>query len=234
MQSIENFHLYLFLISFFGVLVITPVTIRFAHQQNIVDKPGLHKTHREVKPLLGGLAIFGVFSALLFIFLPMDDKFISLGLSSLILVVTGLIDDIYNIKPLLKLTGQLIAAYIVVVWNADLFRFMLEYFERFYLPGFVVLGLIIGWVVLMVNAFNLIDGMDKLAAGTAAVIFLAMAALSVIEGGRSNILGVQLIGAGACLGFLVFNFNPARIFMGDAGSMLLGFILATTHLFSIK
>ncbi len=230
----ESFYLHLFLISFLGVLIATPLLSKFAKHQNIVDKPGLHKTHSDAKPLLGGLAIFAGFAATLFVFLPVDDKLMSLAVSAIVLVITGLLDDIYNLKPLLKLTGQVISAYIVVAWNADLFRFMLEYFEQFYLPGYVVLGLIIGWVVLMVNAFNLIDGMDGLAAGSAAIIFLAMAALSLIEGGRPNVLGVQLIGAGACLGFLVFNFNPARIFMGDTGSMLLGFILATTHLFTIK
>lgn len=234
MESLDLFKVHLFVISFLGVVLATPILAKLAHQQNIVDHPGLHKTHSETKPLLGGLAIFGAFAATLFVFLPVDGKLITLAVSTVVLVITGLLDDIYNLKPLLKLAGQLIAAYIVVVWNADLFRFMLEYFEQFYLPGYVVLGLIIGWVVLMVNAFNLIDGMDGLAAGSAAIIFLAMAALSVIEGGRPNILGVQLIGAGACLGFLVFNFNPAKIFMGDTGSMLLGFILATTHLFTIK
>jgi len=156
------------------------------------------------------------------------------AVSTIILVATGLIDDLYNLKPILKLAGQTAAASIVVLWNAHLFRFMVEYFERLFLPEAVVLFLIIGWVVLMVNAFNLIDGMDGLAAGTAAIIFLALAALSYIEGGRPNVLGVQLIGAGACLGFLVFNFNPAKIFMGDTGSMLLGFILASSHLFAIK
>ena len=234
MEPNDFFYLHLFLISFVGVLIATPILTKLAYHQNIVDKPGLHKTHSESKPLLGGLAIFAAFAVTLYVFLPVDDKLLSLTLSTLILVITGLLDDIYNIKPLLKLTGQTIAAYIVVAWNADLFRFMIDYFDRFYLPGFVVLGLIIGWIILMINAFNLIDGLDGLAAGTAAIIFLALAALSVIEGGRPNILAVQLIGAGACFGFLVFNFNPAKIFMGDTGSMLLGFILATSHLYAIK
>lgn len=228
------FFILVFLTSFAIAAISTPIASRVAEKAAIIDQPSSRKTHTSPKPLLGGLAIFLGFSAAVFFFLDIDDKLVSMVAATLALAITGLLDDIYNIKPLLKLAGQLIAAYIVVVWNADLFRFMIDYFDRFYLPGFLVLGLIIGWVVLMINAFNLIDGMDGLAAGTAAIIFLAMAALSLIEGGRPNILGVQLIGAGACLGFLVFNFNPARIFMGDTGSMLLGFILATTHLFTIK
>ena len=234
MERSALFYILLFILPFGTTLAATPLIARFALSKNIVDQPGLHKTHIQGKPLLGGVAIFISFAAVLFIFLPLDDKLLSLVLSTVILVITGLLDDIYNIKPLFKLTGQTVAACIVVLWNADLFRFMVDYFAKLYLPGFVVLGLIIGWIVLMVNAFNLIDGMDGLAAGTAAIIFLAMAAILVIEGGRTNILEVQLIGAGACLGFLIFNFNPARIFMGDTGSMLLGFILVTTHLFTIK
>lgn len=224
----------LVVLPFIGALVATPLISRFAYKKNIVDQPGLHKIHKKAKPLLGGVAIFFSFAVVLFIFLPLDEKIISLGISTVILVLTGLLDDIYNLKPLLKLTGQTAAASIVVIWNADLFRFMIDYFAGFYLPGAVVLILIIGWIVLMINAFNLIDGIDGLASGTAAIIFLAMAIMSFIKGGNPNIMGVQLIGAGACLGFLVFNFHPAKIFMGDTGSMLLGFILATTHLFTIK
>ena len=224
----------LFFLPFVGALLTTPLISKFAHQKKIVDQPGLHKTHKTSTPLLGGVSIFLCFAVVLFVFLPLDNKLLSLILATIVLVATGLIDDLINIKPLYKLTGQTIAALIVVLWNVHLFKFMVDYFARFYLPETIVIILIIGWVVLMVNAFNLIDGIDGLAAGTAAIIFLAMAALSFIEGGRSSVLGVQLIGAGACLGFLFFNYHPAKIFMGDTGSMLLGFILASSHLFAIK
>ena len=227
-------YLLLFLVSLGGVVVVTPIVSKIALQTKIIDQPGQHKTHHKAKPLLGGLAIFTVFALTLIFFLPVDDKLLSLVLSTSVLVITGLFDDIYNLKPLIKLTGQTAAAIVVVLLNAHLFRFMVEYFAHFYIPALIVFVLIIGWVVMMINAFNLIDGLDGLAAGTAAIIFLAMAVLSFLEGGRPNILGVQLIGAGACLGFLLFNFNPAKIFMGDTGSMLLGFILVTTHLFTIK
>jgi len=228
------FYAILFLASLVGVLVLTPLLAKFALFKDIVDKPGMHKIHRRDKPLLGGLGLFLCFAGIILVALPLDDKLISLVAATVILTVTGLIDDIYDLKPLYKVFGQAAAAVIVVLWNAHLFRFMIEYFADFFLPAGVVLFLIIGWLVLMINAFNMIDGMDGLAAGTAAIIFLAMALLSAIEGGTPNVHAVQLIGAGACLGFLVFNFNPAKVFMGDTGSMLLGFILATTHLFTIK
>ena len=234
MEYASWFYLLLFFLSLAGALIVTPLVAKFAEIKKIVDRPGDHKIHHHDTPLLGGLAIFVCFAALLFIFLPLNEKLLSLVVASLILAVTGLADDIYNLKPFYKLTGQILAAVVVVFWNAGLFRFMIDYFADYLLPAGVVLFLITGWVVLMINAFNLIDGMDGLAAGTAAVIFAAMALLSAIKGGTPNVQAVQMIGAGACLGFLVFNFYPAKVFMGDTGSMLLGFILATTHLFTIK
>ncbi len=228
------FFLIIFLISFVLVIGATPLVSRVAVINKIIDNPGLHKIHPDPKPLLGGLALFFGFAATILIFLEVDEKIINLGTATVILLVTGLLDDIYNIKPFFKLTGQTIAASIVVLGNIYLYRFMLDYFSLFNVPGYIVLGLLIGWVVLMINAFNLIDGLDGLAVGTAAIIFLAMAVLSLITGGNPNIIGVQLIGLGACCGFLIYNFNPAKIFMGDTGSMLLGFVLATTHLFTIK
>ncbi|MDY6826346.1 MAG: MraY family glycosyltransferase [Bacillota bacterium] len=224
----------LFFLAFAATVVITPVIIKFARLKNIVDNPGMHKTHIEATPLLGGLGIFISFAVILYIFLPVEDKLNSLIISTLVLLVTGLLDDLYDINPFLKLCGQVLAASFVVLWNAHLFRFMVDYFGRFNIPGFVVFILIIGWIVLIINAVNLIDGLDGLASGTAAIIFLAMALLSYLEGGRLSVMGVQLIGAGTCLGFLIFNFNPAKIFMGDTGSMLLGFILATSHLYAVK
>ncbi len=228
------FFLITFVTSFVFVVGVTPVVSKIALINRVLDRPGLHKTHIDPKPLLGGLALFFGFAATMLMFLEVDEKIFTLGSATVILLVTGLLDDIYDIKPYLKLAGQTIAASIVVLGNIYLYRFMLDYFSQFYIPDYIVLGLLIGWVVLMINAFNLIDGLDGLAVGTAAIIFLAMAVLSIITGGNPNIIGVQLIGLGACLGFLVYNFNPAKIFMGDSGSMLLGFVLATTHLFTIK
>lgn len=224
----------LFVISFFIALIATPVASGIALKNKIIDLPGLHKTHTKAKPLLGGLALFAGFAVTVFLFLDLDDKLLSLVVATLLLVITGLLDDIYNLKPLLKLGGQTAAAAIIVLWNAKSYHILLDYFDRFNIPDLVILVLIIGWIVLMVNAFNLIDGLDGLATGTAAIIFMAMIAITVIGGVTANMLGVQLIGLGACLGFLIYNFNPARIFMGDAGSMLLGFILANAYLFTIN
>lgn len=234
MDYSAGYYVMLFLLAFSITALMTPLISKLAIKTNIIDKPGLHKTHIQAKPLLGGLAIFIAFSSVLFLFLPVDSKLNWLIVGTIVLVITGLYDDIYNINPFIKLTGQFVAAAVVVLGNIDLYDMLIGYLERVSIPSTVTVILIIGWIVLMINAFNLIDGMDGLAVGTAAIIFFATAVLSMIDGGRPNLLGVQLIGTGACLGFLIYNFNPARIFMGDTGSMLLGFILATTHLFTIR
>jgi len=202
----------LFSVALLLAAISTPIISKFAVSKNIVDQPGNHKIHKKPKPLLGGVAIFVGFATALFLFLDLDEKLISMVIGTLVLVVTGLLDDLFDLRPVIKLTGQTLAATIVVLWNKHLYVFMIEYFERFYIPHYVVIALIIIWIVLIVNAFNMIDGLDGLAAGTAAIIFAAMAALSIMNNGNPNIL----------------------IFMGDTGSMLLGFILANTHLFTIK
>jgi UDP-GlcNAc:undecaprenyl-phosphate/decaprenyl-phosphate GlcNAc-1-phosphate transferase len=233
-QQTYLFYFLLFLVPFIGTIILTPLIAKFAIIHRVLDQPGQNKVHLEPKPLLGGVAIFFCFALTVLIFLPLDEKLLSFVLATTVLLLTGLIDDIYNIKPIFKIIGQIIAASIVILSDISLYRFMFDYFSRFHIPDFIVLVLLIGWVVLIINAFNLIDGLDGLAAGTAAIILIAMAISLVITGGNPNIFGVQMVGLGACLGFLIYNFNPAKIFMGDTGSMLLGFALATMHLYTIK
>jgi len=234
LEHTSAWYILIIIVPFCTAIILTPLITKLALRYGVLDKPAFHKTHDEAKPLLGGVSIFISFAMILPFFLPLDKKLISMVVSTLILVITGLYDDLYDLKPLLKLTAQATAASIVVLWNANLFRFFIEYFSNYNVSTAIVYFLIIGWIVLIINAFNLIDGIDGLAVGTAAIIFLAMAILSAFDGGRMNMLGVQLIGAGACLGFLIYNYYPARVYMGDSGSMLLGFVLATVHLYTIK
>ena len=237
MNALQNPIVYfglLLIIPFLGTLIFTPLLSKFAINFNLLDKPGLHKTHNKPKPILGGIAIFVCFALTILYFIPVDNRLFSMALATGLLVIIGLIDDVYSLKPWYKLIGQTAAASIVVLWDISLYYVLLDYFARFYLPDQLILALIIGWIVLMINAFNLIDGLDGLAVGTAAIIFFAMAILSLFNQVSSNVFALQLIGIGSCMGFLVYNFNPAKIFLGDTGSMLLGFILATTHLYTIK
>jgi UDP-GlcNAc:undecaprenyl-phosphate/decaprenyl-phosphate GlcNAc-1-phosphate transferase len=227
----------MFIASLSATALMTPPIIQLAHSRNIVDQPGLHKTHSESKPLLGGLAIFLGIVLTMFLFTSgsgVSGKLLSILVGAVVLVTTGVFDDIYNLKPLVKLTGQTLAASIVVLYNLGSYRLFFDAFGRFFVPGWLVTILLIGWIVLMINAINLIDGLDGLAAGTGAIIFTSMAVINLINLGNSNMLLLQLAGAGACAGFLFYNFKPAKIFMGDTGSMLIGFLLSTTYLISIN
>ena len=198
----------------------TPLIRRLALRLDVVDHPSARKLHASPVPLLGGVAIFGAFIAAVLLF---GNKYglrelISILVGASLMSFLGVWDDRRSLSPWLKLLGQFLAASILVFSGVRVGTFRIEWVN-------VVLTL--GWVVVITNAMNLLDNMDGLSGGVgavAAVFFLLLAAMN----------GQYLVGAlsaalvGACLGFLVYNFNPARIFMGDAGALFLGFVLAAT------
>lgn len=201
-------------------LVGTPFARRLAIRIGLVDQPAARKVHRVPVPLMGGVAIWLALVAALMLF---TDRFNlpQLGailLGGTIVAVTGLVDDRVGLSPYLKLGGQLVATIPLLVAGVRV--------ESATPWPEVNLALTVLWVVGVTNAVNLLDNMDGLAAGVAAIasgFFLVLAAAS----GQFLVASLSAAVAGACLGFLRFNFlAPARIFMGDAGSLLLGFLLA--------
>ena len=226
------YFLLLLFIPMFISFAATPFVSRLAHKNGVVDEPCDRKLHCKAKPLLGGLSLYIASMVGILIFYPLDTQIYSLMIGATIVVVLGIFDDVIDINAFVKLAGQLSAATVMVLMNASSYGALIAFFNQFYIPGFLVIFAMIGWVVLLINAFNLIDGLDGLSVGTAAIIATAMAAIALIQG-NFWLLGITLIGLGACLGFLPYNFNGAKIFMGDAGSMLLGFCLAVVHLFAI-
>ncbi|KPL18627.1 MAG: glycosyl transferase [Anaerolineae bacterium SM23_84] len=196
----------------------TPLMRRVALRLGILDQPTARKVHRDPIPLLGGIAIYGAFVVALLLLGRRFrlDELVSILVGATLVSFLGVWDDRRSLRPLLKLLGQIVAASIVVVTGVRVGTFPWE-----------VLNVIVtlGWIVVMTNALNLLDNMDGLSGGVgaaAAIFFLLLAAMT----------GQYLVGAlsaalvGASLGFLVYNFNPASIFMGDAGALFLGFILA--------
>jgi UDP-GlcNAc:undecaprenyl-phosphate GlcNAc-1-phosphate transferase len=216
--------------------VLTPAIIRLAHGLGAVDRPGLRKVHRRPVPRIGGLAVFGGFVAgLLFAawatgaatspsYVNVYWGGLALAASGMLLV--GLIDDLRGLTFYWKFAAQITAA--VFVWSCG---FRIEILThplggQFEL-GVLSLPLTVLWIVGITNAVNLIDGLDGLATGIALITAMAVATIAFV---RSE-LGVTAAGvalAGSLLGFLRYNFNPARIFLGDSGSMFLGFVLAVT------
>lgn len=225
-------YLYLFLVPLLIALLATPLLYRFAHNNGMVDLPGTHKLNTEARPVLGGIGIYLAWITGVLAFFPLCYGVGAIIMAAKILVIAGVLDDLYNLKVLQKLLAQSAAALIAVLGNVGHFRILLDYFNQYYIPDIVTLALITGWIVLMINAFNLIDGLDGLAGGTAAIILISMAVISITLG-RLMMLGFLLPVLGAVLGFLPYNFQPARILMGDTGSMLLGFMLSMLFLLTI-
>jgi UDP-GlcNAc:undecaprenyl-phosphate GlcNAc-1-phosphate transferase len=196
----------------------TPLIRRVALRLGIIDRPNARKIHVNPIPLLGGVAIYGSFIAAVLLF---GNRFglhelISILVGASLMSFLGVWDDRRSLSPLLKLLGQFLAASILVLTGVRIGTFPWEALN---------IAVTLVWVVMITNAMNLLDNMDGLSGGVgaaAAIYFLLLAAMN------SQYLVGALAAAlvGACLGFLVYNFNPASIFMGDAGSLFLGFVLA--------
>ena len=197
---------------------LTPRMREAALRFGIVDRPdGRLKQHRESTPYLGGLAIFLAFllslSATTFRF---SEELLGLLLAGSIVVLVGLVDDLGQLGPWAKLAGELVA--ILTLIKSGI------YIKLAFLPPAVAIPLSIVWLLAVTNAFNLIDVMDGLSAGTAMVAALAL--FAVAEWNERTTAAIMLAAlAGSCLGFLRYNLEPARIYMGDAGSLFLGLML---------
>jgi len=200
------------------VLGATPVFRRLAGRLGMVDRPDARRVHLSPVPLLGGIAIYAGFIMALLLFGEgwVVSEAISILIGATIVSFLGIWDDRWGVRPVMKLLGQAIAAGIVFVSGVQVS----------FLPH-QALNLLITflWILGITNALNLLDNMDGLSGGVGAVaaaFFLLLAALN----GQYLVASLAAALLGVCIGFLVYNFNPASIFMGDAGSMFLGFVLA--------
>jgi UDP-GlcNAc:undecaprenyl-phosphate GlcNAc-1-phosphate transferase len=200
------------------VLGTTPIIRHIAGRLGMVDRPDARRVHVSPVPLLGGMAIYVGFIVALLLFGEgwVLSQAISILVGATIVSFLGIWDDRWGVRPVMKLLGQAIAASIVILSGVQVS----------FLPN-QALNLLITflWMLGITNALNLLDNMDGLSGGVGAVaaaFFLLLAALN----GQYLVASLAAALLGVCIGFLVYNFNPASIFMGDAGSMFLGFVLA--------
>jgi UDP-GlcNAc:undecaprenyl-phosphate/decaprenyl-phosphate GlcNAc-1-phosphate transferase len=208
------------------VLVLTPAVGRVARVLGVVDEPGeKRRMHLRAVPRLGGLGIFlGIFVPAL-AFLHLGGPYRGILLGAAVAMTVGMVDDFRGLPWWLKLAGQGTAAIIPISAGVAIDRFSFPFLGVHELPAPVAVVLTFVWIIAMMNMVNLLDGMDGLAAGICAIAGLTFAALALsLREPEAAVLSA--IVAGACLGFLRHNFYPARIFMGDSGSLLLGFTLA--------
>lgn len=221
----------LILFIFISVLtyLATPWVRRLAIKLNAIDIPkDERRIHSQPIPRMGGFAIYiGFLIGVLINFNNIGATEFGLLSGSTIIVVGGIIDDIKTIRPKYKLAFQLAAALCLIVSGLTIrlvtnpFATVFPYINL----GYFSIPITIIWVIGITNAFNLIDGLDGLAAGIAFIACITMMVVAIINGRHDTILFTTILG-GAILGFLPHNFNPASIFMGDTGSQLLGFLLA--------
>ena len=201
--------------------VSTPLVGRVAGCIGLVAYPKRDRWHRTPTPLLGGVAIFLGSVPLVFLISEavsahMIDRFAALLIGAILIFLLGLIDDLKTLPPYAKLLGQIVAACVLVA-SLPIARYM---------PWSVLMvPIMIFWIVGVTNAFNLLDNMDGLSAGIAAIVSGTLFAFNFVQGDHQTAL-LCIVIAGACGGFLIFNFNPARIFMGDCGSLLIGYLLS--------
>jgi UDP-GlcNAc:undecaprenyl-phosphate GlcNAc-1-phosphate transferase len=207
-------------ISFTATLALTPVVRALARRRGAVAWPKSDRWHKKPTALLGGGAIFIAVAAVLFALVPLSPQArVVLGASALLFLV-GLIDDFHSLKPYQKLSGQIMGA-AVVVWCGLTLPWTGS------LP--VNMAITLFWLIGITNAVNLLDNMDGLAGGVAAIASAFLALNFLGNGQAAEALMLAVFGA-ALLGFLVYNSNPASIFMGDCGSMFIGFFLASSAL----
>lgn len=225
--------LLMFLAAFAVSVICTPLAIKLAPKIGAVDVPkDARRVHTKPMPRFGGMAIFIGTMAVIMVFLEKDSQLWGVILSGTLMYLVGVVDDLKGIPAKVKLLGQIACATILycfsirittmanlLPWGPGLIRF----------PVVISFLVTVVWIVGVTNAVNLIDGLDGLAAGVCCIASLSIAYTAHLHD-RMTTCSIMSALAGACVGFLMFNFNPAKIFMGDSGSLFLGYMLASVSL----
>ena len=224
--------LLLIIFSMIVSLILTPIIIKISQKMDIVDKPNYRKVHTKPISVLGGTVI--LFSFLLGIWLghPIETEVKPLVIGSVLIYLVGLIDDIYDLKPIIKLIGQIVAALVVVYYGVTIDFISLPIGPTIHF-GILGVPITVIWIVAITNAINLIDGLDGLASGVSAIALATIGFIAILQ---ANIFIIMICSVliGALLGFLCFNFHPAKIFLGDSGALLIGFIVGFLSLLGFK
>lgn len=214
------------LCAFLITFTTTPIARVLAFKLGAVDVPkDGRRMHKEPVPRMGGLAIFIGFIVTSLVFCDLSVPMVGMIGGGILLIVTGILDDIYSLNAFLKLGLQIISATVAACSGNVMTR--ITFLGKNLEFGSFSIPLTVFWIVFLINATNLIDGLDGLSCGVSAISACSMllASFFVDEATLTVILMTGIL-AGSCIGFLPFNFNPAKIFMGDTGSMFLGFTLA--------
>lgn len=233
---VNDFNIFvIILVTFLASAILVPFVKKIALHAGAMDIPNERKVHKEPMPRMGGLAIFGAFVLGYMIFANSSVQMLSILIGGFIIVLTGVFDDIKPIRASVKFLMQIAAACIVVFYG----QIVLNHFDLFGMDFFLPVPfnylITIIFIVGLTNAINLIDGLDGLAAGVSSIYFASVAVIAFILNKNQGLdTMLSLIMLGSTLGFLLHNFNPAKIFMGDTGSLFLGFTISVISLLGFK
>ena len=206
-------------------IILTPLVIKLAFRIGAVDRPNYRKVHASI--------IFGAFLIGYLVLRPADEHAAGILVGALIIVVVGFLDDMLEITAKAKLAGQLAAALVVVTWGGLQIEFINLPFIGQIDFGYLSIPITIIWIIGITNAINLIDGLDGLAAGVSTIALISISVMALIMG-KLFVVATAAILAASSLGFLFYNFHPAKIFMGDTGSLFLGFMISVLALLGFK
>ncbi|MGM9986034.1 MAG: glycosyltransferase family 4 protein [Bacillaceae bacterium] len=221
------------IICFVTSLLVTPLIKKLALKIGAVDKPNQRKVHSKVMPRLGGLAIFISMLVGCF-FLQVDTNLVApILIGAAIIVIVGVLDDTFELSPRWKLVGQLLAAAVIIFYGDIQINFFNLPFDYMLELGVLSIPFTFLWIVGITNAINLIDGLDGLAAGVSSIVLITISGIA-FSMGYFFVFTMAMILLGSTLGFLVYNFHPAKIFMGDTGALLLGFMIAVLSMLGFK
>ena len=215
-----------FIISFSA----TPIVKSFAQKVGAMDVPGeARRVHDHPIPRMGGLAIFLGFLLSVLLFVDIDRQLQGVLLGCVIIVATGAVDDVVSLNAWVKLVLQILAALIAVLHGIRidvLINPIIWSSSEYWILGGLSIPFTILWIVGITNSVNLIDGLDGLAVGVSTISSVTMLVIALLVADAPVALVLAAL-AGACIGFMPYNLNPAKIFMGDTGALLLGYVLAT-------
>lgn len=218
-------------ISWATTVLVIPWIKRLSHKVGILDLPETRKVHKTPTPRLGGIGIYIGFITSSLLLLPLNYPLITILVGATLILFLGILDDIKSISPLLKLFSQISIA-LFTYFSGISIQFITDPQGGFIFLQWLSLPITVIWIVGLTNAINLLDGLDGLAGGISAI---AASILAIVAFQHNQILAATLLLGvlGSCLGFLRYNFSNAQVFMGDSGSMLLGYVLACVSVIGV-
>ena len=218
-----------FLLAALVSYILTPYIKKLAFLIGALDKPDNRKVHKKIMPRLGGLAIYIAFMVAAVASLEMTWDIVGILIGGTVIVTVGVLDDKYQLPAKVKLLGQIFAACVLVLFDIRI-EWVNNPFGGYFYLDYLSIPLTIFWVISFTNVVNLIDGLDGLAAGVSAIASLTVI-LVAVQMGYYHIAVMTAALAGGIIGFIRYNFNPATIFMGDTGSMFIGYMLAAISVY---